>query len=41
MTRITLFLRSDGSTVTSTSGYFWGRDGLQRLADFLGVPLEW
>jgi hypothetical protein len=41
MTRITLFLRSDGSTVTSTSGYFWGRDGMQRLADFLGVPLEW
>jgi hypothetical protein len=41
MTRITLFLRSDGSTVASTSGYFWGRDGLQRLADFLGVPLEW
>jgi hypothetical protein len=41
MTRITLFLRSDGSTLTSTSGYFWGRDGLQRLADYLGVPLEW
>jgi hypothetical protein len=41
ITRITLFLRADGSTVTSTSGYFWGRDGMQRLADFLGVPLEW
>jgi hypothetical protein len=41
MTRLTLFLRSDGSTVNSTPGYFWGRDGLQRLADYLGVPLEW
>lgn len=41
MTRITLFLRSDGSTLTSASGYFWGRDALQRLADYLGVPFEW
>ncbi len=41
MTRITLFLRSDGSILTTASGYFWGRDGLQRLADYLGVPLEW
>jgi hypothetical protein len=41
LTRITLFLRSDGSTLTSTPGLFWGRDGLQRVADFLGVPLEW
>jgi CDP-diglyceride synthetase len=41
MTRITLFLRSDGSTLTSTSGYFWGQDGLQKLADYLGVPFEW
>ncbi|HEY8687007.1 MAG TPA: hypothetical protein VIO57_15510 [Chloroflexota bacterium] len=41
MTQITVFLRSDGSRLTGTSGYFWGRDGLQRLADFLGVPLEW
>jgi hypothetical protein len=41
MTRITLFLRSDGSTLTSGSGYFWGQDGLQRLADYLGVPFEW
>jgi hypothetical protein len=41
MTRITLFLRSDGSTLSSTPGLFWGRDGLQRLADYLGVPLEW
>ena len=41
LTRITLFLRSDGSTLTSTPGLFWGRDGLQRVADYLGVPLEW
>jgi len=41
LTRITLFLRADGSTLSSTPGYFWGRDGLQRLADYLGVPLEW
>jgi hypothetical protein len=40
-TRRTLFLRSDGSTLSSTSGLFWGRDGLQKLADYLGVPLEW
>jgi len=41
VTRNTLFLRSDGSTLCSTPGLFWGRDGLQRLADYLGVPLEW
>jgi hypothetical protein len=41
LTRSTLFLRSDGSMLCSTPGLFWGRDGLQRLADFLGVPLEW
>src|SRR5579859_4007934 len=35
LTRITLFLRSDGSTLSSTPGLFWGRDGLQRLADYL------
>jgi hypothetical protein len=40
-TRLTLFLRSDGSTLCSTPGLFWGRDGLQSLADYLGVPLEW
>jgi hypothetical protein len=39
--RDTLFLRSDGSTLCSTAGSFWGRDGMQRLADYLGVPLEW
>ena len=41
LTRRTLFLRSDGSTMYSTPGVMWGRDGLQRLADFLGVPLQW
>jgi len=40
LTRITLFLRSDGSVLCSTAGAFWGRDGLQRLADYLGVPFE-
>ena len=41
LTRRTTFLRSDGSTLYSTPGVVWGRDGLQRLADYLGVPLEW
>ena len=41
ITRNTLFLRSDGSTLCSTPGFFWGRDGLQSLADYLGVPPEW
>jgi len=41
LTRRTLFLRSDGSTLYSTPGVFWCRDGLQRLADYLGVLLEW
>jgi hypothetical protein len=40
MSRTILFLRSDGSTLTSASRDFWDRDGLQRLAGFLGVPLE-
>ncbi len=40
ITRNTLFLRSDGSTLCSTPGFFWGRDGLQSLADYLGVPFE-
>jgi len=41
LTRRTLFLRSDGSTLYSTPGLMWGRDGMQRLADYLGVPLQW
>ena len=41
LTRRTVFLRSDGSTLYSTPGVMWGRDGLQKLADYLGVPLEW
>jgi hypothetical protein len=40
LTRLTLFLRSDGSTLCSTPGFFWGRDGLQSLADYLDVPFE-
>jgi hypothetical protein len=40
LTRNTLLLRSDGSILRSTSGSFWGRDGMQRLADYLGVTLE-
>ncbi len=40
-TRRTLFLRSDGSTLRGTPGLLWGRDGLQSLANYLGVPLEW
>lgn len=41
LTRRTVFLRSDGSTLYSTPGVMWGRAGLQRLADYLGVPLDW
>jgi len=40
LTRRTLFLRSDGSTLYSTSGLLWGGAGLQSLADYLGVPFE-
>jgi hypothetical protein len=40
LTRRTLVLRSDGSTLRSTSGLLWGGDGLQSLADYLGVPFE-
>jgi hypothetical protein len=36
----TVFLRSDGSTLWSTPGTLWGRARLQKLADYLGVPLE-
>jgi hypothetical protein len=38
--RTTLFLRSDRSILRSTGGDFWGRDGLQTLANYLGVPFE-
>jgi len=40
MTRRTFLLRSDGSTLWGTAGFFWGRDGLQSLANYLGVPFE-
>jgi hypothetical protein len=35
-----LFLRSDGSILCTAAGDFWGRDGLQTLANYLGVPFE-
>lgn len=38
--RRTLFLRPDGSKLYGTPGWFWGRAGLQSLADYLGVPFE-
>ena len=38
--RRTLLLRADGSTLWSLPGSFWGRAGLQSLADYLGVPFE-
>jgi hypothetical protein len=40
ITRRTVLLRSDGSTLWSTAGSIWGREGLQSLADYLGVPFE-
>lgn len=36
----TVFLRSDGSTLWSTPGTLWGRASLQKLAEYLGVPLD-
>jgi hypothetical protein len=39
-TRRTLLLRPDGSTLWSMPGTLWGRDGLQLLADYLGVPFD-
>lgn len=39
-TRRTLLLRPDGSTLWSMAGTLWGRDGLQLLADYLGVPFD-
>jgi len=41
MTRITHFLRSDGSVIFATSGYLWGQDRLRLLANYLDVPLDW
>jgi hypothetical protein len=40
-TRLTFFVRSDGSEVLLTSGYLWGRERLGVLAAYLGVPLDW
>lgn len=40
VTKLTLLLRPDGSTLWTTAGTLWGRDGLKSLADYLGVPFE-
>jgi hypothetical protein len=40
MSRRTMFLRSDGSTLWSTPGFAWGQEGLRSLASYLGVPFE-
>ena len=40
ISRRTLLLRPDGSVLWSMPGSFWGRDGLQSLANYLGVPYE-
>jgi hypothetical protein len=40
-TRLTFFVRRDGSEVLLTSGYLWGQERLSGLAAYLGVPLDW
>jgi hypothetical protein len=40
-TRLTFFMRSDGTSAFVTSGYIWGEAALRSLADYLGVPLTW
>jgi len=39
--RLTYFLRADGTAVFATSGYVWGEQKLRRLADHLGIVLDW
>lgn len=34
------FIRPDGSVVFSTTFYWWGRDELEALATYLGVPIQ-
>ncbi len=34
------FLRSDGSVLFTTIFYWWGKDGLEALASYLGIPIE-
>ena len=34
------FLRADGSVLFTTLLYWWGRDQLDALASYLGVPIE-
>lgn len=40
-TRLTFFVRRDGSEVFLTSGYLWGQERLSVLAAYLGVSLDW
>jgi len=40
-TKLTRFVRSDGSVIFVTSGYIWGYDRMKLIADYLGVPLDW
>jgi hypothetical protein len=34
------FLRSDGSVLFDTIFYWWGKDRLESLASYLGIPIE-
>jgi hypothetical protein len=34
------FLRSDGSVLFTTLFYWWGKDQLEALASYLGIPIE-
>ena len=38
-TRLTGFVRRDGSSAFGTSGYIWGERQLRAVAEYLGVPL--
>jgi len=34
------FLRSDGSVLFTMLFYWWGKDQLEALASYLGIPIE-
>jgi hypothetical protein len=34
------FLRPDGSVLFTTLFYWWGKDRLEALASYLGIPIE-
>ena len=34
------FLRSDGSVLFTTIFYWWGKDELEALASYLGIPIQ-